>query len=457
MAHAMRAAQQKWKRLSVESRIEVLQAFKTALANRRSDIVAALEADTGRRRIASIEVETVIASIDSWCRLAPGLVQAHSERPAGNLPLVGVQQRLEPYALLGAITPWNFPMILSFIDVVPALLAGCAALIKPSEVTPRFSVPVEACIASVPELRNVLGFVRGDGRSGATLIEHVDVVAFTGSVATGQKVAAAAAAAFIPAFLELGGKDPAILLPGSDLERASTAILRASILATGQACQSLERIYVHESQYDAFVALLAAKARAAGLSYPDINQGIVGPLIFARQAEIIGQHIADAVAKGARIETGGQVRELGGGLWIEPTVLSRVDHSMVVMTEETFGPVMPVMKYVDEAEAIALANDTSYGLSGAVFGPNEDDALRVAAQIEAGGISVNDAGMTTMVFDACKSAFRLSGMGPSRMGSTGLTRFLRQKAIYINRGPVLPIQAAAEDLQETSNIRLNLS
>jgi succinate-semialdehyde dehydrogenase/glutarate-semialdehyde dehydrogenase len=138
MARAMRAAQQKWKRLSIESRIEVLQAFKTALAVWRADIVSALEADTGRRRIASIEVQTVIDSIDNWCRLAPALVQAHSERPAGNLPLVGVQQRLEPYALLGAITPWNFPMILSFIDVVPALLAGCAALIKPSEVTPRF-------------------------------------------------------------------------------------------------------------------------------------------------------------------------------------------------------------------------------------------------------------------------------------------------------------------------------
>ena len=457
MARAMRAAQQKWKRLSIESRIEVLQAFKTALAVWRADIVCALEADTGRRRIASIEVQTVIDSIDNWCRLAPALVQAHSERPAGNLPLVGVQQRLEPYALLGAITPWNFPMILSFIDVVPALLAGCAALIKPSEVTPRFSVPVEACIATVPELRDVLGFVRGDGRSGAALIEHVDVVAFTGSVATGQKVAAAAAAAFIPAFLELGGKDPAILLQGSDLERASTAILRASILATGQACQSLERIYVHESQYDAFVALLADKARAAPLSYPDINQGIVGPLIFDQQADIIRRHIEDAVAKGARIETGGVVRELGGGLWIEPTVLSRVDHSMAVMTEETFGPIMPVMKYVDEAEAITLANDTRYGLSGAVFGPNEADALRVAGQIEAGGISVNDAGMTTMVFDTCKSAFRLSGMGPSRMGPSGLTRFLRQKAIYINRGPVVPIQAAAEDLQGTSNLRLNLS
>jgi acyl-CoA reductase-like NAD-dependent aldehyde dehydrogenase len=151
------------------------------------------------------------------------------------------------------------------------------------------------------------------------------------------------------------------------------------------------------------------------------------------------------VAKGAQIVTGGEVKQLDGGMWLEPTVLTHVDHSMAVMTEETFGPVMPVMKYRDEQEAIALANDTIFGLSGAVFGPTDDDAIRVAEQIEAGGISVNDAGMTTMVFDACKMAFHRSGMGPSRMGTVGLTRLLRQKAIYINRGAVVPIEAMAED------------
>ncbi len=444
IAQSMRTAQVEWKALGVIGRTKVLRAFREAIGNHRDAIITALEADTGRHRITTTEVDAVQGFIDAWAQLAPGLVENHAERPAGGLPKVGVRQRLQPYPLLGAIAPWNFPLLLSFIDAIPALFAGCAVLIKPSEVTPRFSVAIERCIATVPVLRDVLGFIRGDGRSGAALIEHVDVVAFTGSVATGQKVAAAAAAAFIPVFLELGGKDPVIVLPGSDLDRASTSILRASVLATGQACQSLERIYVHESQHDEFVELLAAKARAAKLSYPDVSQGIIGPLIFDRQAEIIRRHIEDAVAKGARIVTGGKIKHLDGGMWIEPTVLTNVDHSMLVMTEETFGPVMPVMMYTDEAEAIRLANDTIFGLSAAIFGPTEEDAIRVAEQIEAGGISVNDAGMTTMVFDACKMAFHRSGMGPSRMGTTGLSRFLRQQALYINRGAVVPIEAVAE-------------
>lgn len=445
IARSMRAAQVEWKALGVAGRTEVLQAFHQAIEKHREAITRALEADTGRRRIATTEVDAVQGFINAWAQLAPDLVEGHAERPASGLPKVGVRQQLEPYPLMGAISPWNFPLLLSFIDAIPALFAGCAVLIKPSEVTPRFAAAIERCIATVPVLRDVLGFVHGDGRSGAALIEHVDVIAFTGSVATGQKVAAAAATAFIPTFLELGGKDPVIILPGSDLDRASSSILRASVLGTGQACQSLERIYVHASQHDEFVAQLAEKARAVKLSFPDISRGIIGPLIFDRQADIIRRHIEDAVAKGAHIVTGGEIKQLGGGLWIEPTVLTNVDHSMAVMTEETFGPVMPVMKYSDEAEAIRLANDTIFGLSGAVFGPTDEDAIRVAEQIEAGGISVNDAGMTTMVFDACKMAFHRSGMGPSRMGTTGLTRLLRQKALYINRGAVVPIEAMAED------------
>ena len=290
----------------------------------------------------------------------------------------------------------------------------------------------------------MLRFIAGDGRTGAALIEQVDAVAFTGSVATGQKVAAAAAGAFIPAFLELGGKDPVVILEGADLERAATAILRASVAATGQACQSLERIYVHRSQHDEFVTLLAGKAADTGLSYPNPNSGIIGPLIFERQADIIDTHIKDAIARGAKVECGGEIKQLGGGLWIEPTVLTRVDHSMRIMNEETFGPVMPIMAFDSEEDAIRLANDSDYGLSAAVFGATEAAALRVAEQINAGGISINDAGLTTMIFEAQKSAFRRSGMGPSRMGASGLLRFFRQKALFVNRGHVMPIDVLRE-------------
>ena len=443
MAAAIREAQGGWKDAGLAARIDVLQRWKQELVAARDDIVAALSNDTGRRAMAGGEFDGLVRSIDRWCELAPTLV-TDEERASKTMPDVGLRQQLEPYPLLGVISPWNFPLLLSFIDAVPALLAGCAVIIKPSEVTPRFAEPVGGTIAKVPELHAVLRFISGDGRSGAALIPQVDVVAFTGSVATGLKVARAAAEAFIPVFLELGGKDPAIVLPGTDLERAATSILRASVSATGQACQSLERVYIHESQHDEFVTLLTEKAKASPLSYPDPGQGIIGPLIFERQGDIIAEHLDDAVAKGAIVHTGGEVKDLGGGTWVEPTVLSNVDHSMKIMTEETFGPVIPVMSYANESEAVALANDSRYGLSGAVFGPTEEDALRVAGQLNAGGVSVNDAGMTTMIFESCKNAFNYSGMGPSRMGPTGLTRFFRQKALYINRGATLPLEAFAE-------------
>ncbi len=435
--------QPRWEALGVDARITTLQTWKGELQAASEDIISALQADTGRMSIARGEFFGLIGMIDRWCADAKSLL-ATTDKPSATLPDVTLSPRYTPYPVLGAISPWNFPLLLSFIDVVPALLAGCAAIVKPSEVTPRFAAPVAKTIERVPELRDVLAFVSGDGRTGAALIEHVDVVAFTGSVATGRKVAEAAARAFIPAFLELGGKDPAIVLEGSDIDRAVTALLRASVSATGQACQSIERIYVNAKQHDEFVDRLSAAAGAVQLSYPDPNEGTIGPLIFARQADIIAAHLDDAIKRGARVHAGGEIFDRNGSKWIAPTVLSHVDHSMQVMTEESFGPLMPVMRFESVDEAIALANDSAYGLSAAVFGPDDASALAVAEKLEAGGISVNDAGMTTMIFEACKSAFNLSGMGPSRMGPTGLTRFLRHKALYINRGAVTGIDNFAE-------------
>ena len=443
LARTLRGNQPAWRDQGLNQRIETLTRFRDALAANGDDIVTALSADTGRHLIARGELDGLMRTIDRWCHDAPALVE-HAERASVAMPQVGIRSQFVPYPLIGAISPWNFPLLLSFIDVTPALLAGCAAIIKPSEVTPRFAAPVTEAINQVPELAGVLAFALGDGRTGATLIEQVDAVAFTGSVATGQKVAAAAANAFIPAFLELGGKDAAIVLDGSDVDRAATAILRASVAATGQACQSLERVYVAQNHYDEFVDCLARKARNTPLSYPDPRSGIVGPLIFAKQADIIASHLADATEKGATVHAGGEVQLLDGGYWIEPTVLANVDHDMRVMREETFGPIMPVMSFSSEAEAVRLANDSDYGLSGAVFGPTEADAVRVAEQLEAGGVSVNDAGMTTMIFEAQKSAFRMSGMGQSRMGPSGLTRFFRQKALYLNRGDVMPVEVLTE-------------
>ena len=443
IADELRAAQPGWAALAPEARARALRQFAGAIERHREPLLDALSTDTGRNVIAEAEIDGMGKSFERWI----GILEQYAPdaaRPSTTFPDVELQQRPVPYPVVGAISPWNFPLVLSFIDATPALLAGCSVIIKPSEVTPRFAAPLRAAIAEVPELASVLRIIDGDGSTGAALVDVVDVVAFTGSVATGRKVGLAAAERFIPAFLELGGKDPAIVMAGADLERATTAILRASVNATGQACQSLERIYVEQSRHDEFVNLLTAKSKATPLSHPNPRSGIIGPLIFAQQAETIAAHLKDAQEKGAKLHCGGKVHELDGGYFIEPTVLSNVSHDMAVMRDETFGPVMPVMSFVDDDEAVALANDSDYGLSAAVFNDDEAAATKLAERLNAGGISINDAGLTAFVFEAEKSAFRCSGLGPSRMGVSGLTRFLRQKAFYVNRGNVLPIEAFGE-------------
>jgi acyl-CoA reductase-like NAD-dependent aldehyde dehydrogenase len=440
---SLRENQPKWRDAGIKYRIEVIKRWQASMRLERANIVSALQNDTGRLMLADQEFEGLQKSIDSWCSQAPTLLEPYKQAAVA-MPNVEIHGETSPYQLLGAISPWNFPLLLSFIDVIPALLAGCSAVIKPSEVTPRFAVPVARSIAAVEELDAVLTIMPGDGLTGQALIDSVDVVAFTGSVTTGKKVAIAAAQKFIPAYLELGGKDPAIVLEGADLDRATTAILRASIVATGQACQSLERLYVAQADHDEFIQLLTEKAMAATLTKDDPNKGIVGPLIFSLQAAVIQQHLDDALQKGAIIYCGGKIEDHRGAKWIAPTVLGNVDHSMLIMTEETFGPIMPVMAFCSPEQAVALANDTSYGLSAAVFGKDEESALSVAKQINAGGISINDAGLTSMVFETEKSAFGYSGMGPSRVGGSGLTRFLRQQSLYVNRGDVLPITVYSE-------------
>jgi len=440
---SLRENQPKWRDAGIKYRIEVIKRWQASMRLERANIVSALQNDTGRLMLADQEFEGLQKSIDSWCSQAPTLLEPYKQAAVA-MPNVEIHGETSPYQILGAISPWNFPLLLSFIDVIPALLAGCSAVIKPSEVTPRFAVPVARSIAAVEELDAVLTIMPGDGLTGQALIDSVDVVAFTGSVTTGKKVAIAAAQKFIPAYLELGGKDPAIVLEGADIDRATTAILRASIVATGQACQSLERLYVAQADHDEFIQLLTEKAMAATLTKDDPNKGIVGPLIFSLQAAVIQQHLDDALQKGAIIYCGGKIEDHRGAKWIAPTVLGNVDHSMLIMTEETFGPIMPVMAFCSPEQAVALANDTSYGLSAAVFGKDEESALSVAKQINAGGISINDAGLTSMVFETEKSAFGYSGMGPSRVGGSGLTRFLRQQSLYVNRGDVLPITVYSE-------------
>lgn len=444
IAERAREAQPAWAARGFEGRIGVLQRFCTALEARRDEVRAALEIDTGRRRVADIEVDSVHGAL-AGASASTGPFITTDWIPGRTAPHIRHAPQWLAYPLVGVISPWNFPLLLSMIDAMPALVAGCAVIVKPSEVTPRFAAPVMAAVADVPELKDLLIFVQGGGATGQSLIDAVDCVCFTGSVATGRKVAVQTAGRLIPAFLELGGKDPLIVLEGADLDAAATAALRGCALSTGQACQSIERIYVARPIHDEFVTRLVTLSEQVRLNWPDIRQGEIGPIIFDRQAEILRAQIEDARARGARILTGGEIETHGGGLWLRPTVIADVDHDMAVMRDETFGPLLPVMPFDDEDEAVRLANEGDYGLSGAVFAADIEQAARIGRRIEAGAISLNDAALTTLFYEAGKQSFKASGLGPSRMGADGLGRFLRRKALIANAGPPLPIQAFAED------------
>lgn len=430
----LRAAQPSWQAAGLEQRITALRQWKQAIQEHREAIIQALVADTGRWGVSVLEVDSVLSSLDRWCQLAPELLQ-EIDKPTA-IPFIHLQQDSVPYPLVGVISPWNFPLLLAMIDTIPALLSGCAVMVKPSEIAPRFIHPLLETVNDVANLREIFTLIEGAGDTGATLIEQVDLVCFTGSVKTGRQVAEAAAKQFIPAFLELGGKDPAIVLESANLDLATSAILWGSVVNTGQSCLSIERIYVAETIVEPFTEQLVAKAKQLKLAYPTINSGEIGPIIAKRQATIIADQLQDAIEKGAIVQCGGKIETLEGGLWCYPTVLTNVNHTMKIMTKETFGPIMPIMSFTTIEKAIQLANDTIYGLSAAVFAESETEALEVASRIQAGAISINDAALTALIYEGEKNAFNYSGMGGSRMGPAALKRFMRKKAYLIKTKPV---------------------
>lgn len=444
IAGRLRSAQPAWHALGAEGRAKVLLQWADALQANMGPLVERLSVDTGRVAIANVEVFGVVGTIQRWAANAPGIIAGLDIKDVPSAtPGVTVSNRHVPYQLFGAIAPWNFPLLLGLIDAIPALMAGCAALIKPSEITPRFVPELRKTVDAVPELAAILEIVEGGPETGQALVDHVDYVCFTGSVATGRKVAEAAARAFIPANLELGGKDPMIVLASADPVEAATIALRSSVAANGQACQSIERLYVHASIAEPFLASLAAQAQEVEPNYPDISKGHIGPFIFPPQAGKVQAQIDAAVASGAKVLAGGAVETLGGGKYLRPTVLTNVTPDMSIIADETFGPVIPVTVYEAIEDAIHQANDSIYGLSAAVIG-DPTEAERVAERLQAGAISINDGSLTAGVWDAENESFKQSGMGPSRMGDRGLTRFFRTQAIIRQNGPAAPIAAYAE-------------
>ena len=428
-AASLRAGASGWAAESPAGRAAALRAWADELAASRADLVAALVEDTGRLAESELEFELTLSGLRRWCERLDAPASAAAFRDSG-MPGLELATRDVPYPLVGVISPWNFPLLLALMDAMPALAAGCAVAVKPSEVTPRFVEPLARSLRAAG-LEPVCRCVAGDGQTGRALLGCVDLVCFTGSVATGRAVLAAAAERFIPAFLELGGKDPAIVCADADLPRAAAALAWGGTSNAGQSCLSIERVYVERGCHDEFAALLSAAVGALELSLNAPDQGQIGPIIAEKQVAVLHRHLDDAFARGARALCGGHIVERGGS-WCEPTVLVDVRADMQLMREETFGPILPLAPFDDDDEALALANDSEYGLSAAVFSGDPARLRRLAAGLLAGAVSFNDCALTAVLHEGEKQAFKRSGLGGSRMGPESIRRFSRRQAWLSN-------------------------
>ena len=426
----LRAAQPGWESVGLEERAEWLRRYRSWLLRNADELARTLQAETGKTWTeANIEVPYVADVITFYLRRAPHLLSDRRHRAHSPLNLAKSQVEVRrPYPVVGNITPWNFPLALSLIDVVPALVAGAAAVVKPSELTP---LTVAAAVRGWSEIGAppVLACVTGRGETGAAVVDHVDFVQFTGSSRTGRLIAQRAGERLVPCSLELGGKDAMIVLADADLERAANAAVWGAFCNAGQMCTSVERVYVEAAVYDEFVALVVAKTRELRIGMPSQDFTVdVGPLVSADQADIVSRHIGDAVDSGADVLVGG-VRD---GNLIEPAVLVNVDHTMACVREETFGPTLPIMKVADADQAVALANDSAYGLSASVFTADEARARFIASRLEAGAVSINDVMANLFAAPLPMAGWKSSGIG-ARMGDHGLLKFTRSQAVVAAR------------------------
>jgi len=439
-----RAAFAVWGALGFKERGRVLVDVRERLLARREEVIRTLCAETGKPRFEAVAMELayVCDALTFYARragrfLAPERVTPHL------LKNKKVIVRYQPRGVVGIIAPWNFPLFMTLGEAVPALAAGNAVVIKPSEWAPltaelgrRIAAEAFAAAGLPPEILQV---VAGYGETGGALVDEVDMVAFTGSARTGRLVAERAARRLVPVSLELGGKDPMIVLRDADLERAAAAAVWGAFMNAGQVCISVERVYVEEAVADEFTRRVVEKTRAlrqgieAGGAGPAGEDRVdVGAMTFPKQVEVVEEQVRDAVERGARVLVGGRRAAHLRGRFFEPTVLAGVDHSMQVMREETFGPVLPIMRVKDEGEALRLANDSRYGLNASVWTRDARRGARLAGQVEAGSVCVNDVIMGVAVTDAPFGGVKESGTG-RRHGAPGIRRFASEQTIVIDR------------------------
>ncbi len=435
LARLGRAAQPGWQAMGFEGRGRVIRRMQKWIMDDWERIVATIVSETGKTYEDAFLVEINYAggAIDYWIKHAPKFL---ADEPVHVKTLAGIGKKMivryEPLGLIGVIGPWNYPLINSFGDCIPALLAGNSVILKPSEITPLTSLLLAQGLAESGLPEAVLQVATGRGETGAAVVDEVDMIMFTGSTATGRKVMARAAETLTPVALELGGKDPMIVLSDADLERAANLAVYYSMLNGGQTCISIERVYVEEPVYDEFVRRVVDKVgvlRQGESAAPATVE--VGAMTLPRQLDVVEEHVRDAVAKGARALTGGR-RRPGKGTFYEPTVLVDVDHTMKAMTEETFGPTLAIMRVGDAEEALTLANDSPYGLGGAVFTADRARGEQLARRMQAGAVCVNDALLNYVAVELPMGGWKASGLG-TRHGASGIRKFTKQQSLFVSR------------------------
>ena len=434
MARRGREAQVGWEAAGIESRCRVLKRAQKWAMDNSEQIAHTIISETGKTYEDAVFAEIGYAgnAFGFWASHAPKYLA--DERVSSSQILVKgkkVLLRYRPIGLVGVIGPWNYPFTNSLGDCIPALAAGNSVILKPSEITPLTSLLVAEGLRECGLPESVLEIATGRGATGAALIDEVDMIMFTGSTRTGRLVAEQAAKRLIPCSLEMGGKDPMIVLSDANLERAANFAAYYSMQNGGQTCISIERVYVEEPVYEEFVERVTQKVRALRVGPPQGPGSVeVGAITFAPQLEKIEDHVQDAVARGAHVLTGGESVAGSAGRFFQPTVLVDVDHSMKIMTEETFGPTLPIMKVRDAEEALALANDSPYGLGGSVFTRNAERGEAIARRLEVGAANVNDAMINYSVLELPMGGIKSSGLG-SRHGPGGIRKYCTAQALVV--------------------------
>jgi acyl-CoA reductase-like NAD-dependent aldehyde dehydrogenase len=435
VARQLRIAQPAWEDLGPDGRSRHLFRFLEWIMDNEAHLVGIMQEESGKSwGDAALEVAMCVDLINYYGKHAKEFLADRKVRPWG---AGGITKRLRvfarPYPLVGMITPWNGPLGGPILDGAAAMMSGAAVLFKPSEVVPLTWLEATRAWRDEIGAPQIMASVTGGPATGAAVVDEVDMIMFTGSTRTGRNIAVRAAERLIPCSLELGGKDAMIVLADADIERATNGAAWGAMWNSGQICLSVERVYVEAPIYDQFVSKVTDKVRQLrqGMDPDGSFATDVGAMATAAQVDIVERHVKDAVDKGARILTGGKRSETG--LFFEPTVLVDVDHSMLCMRDETFGPTLPIMKVADEAEAIRLANDSTYGLSASVWTGDKRRGDRVTRQIEAGAVNINNVMIATFQLPLPMNGWKSSGIGVRSGGAAGILKYCRQKSVVSER------------------------